>query len=490
MYIYAAEEIRSIDQEAERSGLPLFTLMENAGRSLFEKVKEKLDRKMTIGIVCGRGNNGGDGIVLARYLQNEGYKVTLHLPLGEPKSTVAKEHLHYYKALGYKVTPWRGEEVYDCVIDALLGVGTRLPLEEKIQQVLRWANRLDCFRIAVDLPTGVLANSGEVTSSQGVYSEGAVFCSNYTISLHGFKPSRFLYPATNYYGEVDVVTIGLPRKGAIRVLQENEVKRTLPSRPSDGHKGTFGTGLIIAGTDEMPGSVALSAIGAIRSGIGKLIVATEKDAIPIVANHVPEATFIYDGLNEIAEGKLPEKLASASIGPGLVDRPTIERALKVLFTLPIPIVLDAGALDEREAYEATGPVIVTPHPGEFSRMTGYSTKAIAKNRISLAKQYAETKEVIVILKGAYTVIAFPDGEVFINETGNTGLAKGGSGDVLTGILTSFLATHDSVKEAVKNAVYIHGLCADYWAQTYSEHSMVARDFASLLPKVMEALEGS
>lgn len=485
MFVYTAEEIAQIDREAEEKGFPLFTLMENAGRSLFEHIRRIVHPDQSLGILCGRGNNGGDGIVLARYLQNEGYEVELIFPLGEPKSSVAKAHLTYYRSLGYSITPWDKRKSYDYIVDALLGVGTRLPLRSDVAEVVDWANSLDSVRIAIDLPTGVLANSGEVSKRKGL---GSPFRADYTFLLHGFKPSRFLAPASSYYGSVDVLSIGLPQRGKIKLLKEKEIRKNLPKRPSDGHKGTFGTGLLIAGTKEMPGSVTLSAIGAIRSGLGKLIVATEKEAVPIVASHVPEATFLPDGLKQIAEGYLPDKVKAVGIGPGLVNQTLIEKALAQLFTLPIPIVLDAGALTKRDSYKAKGPVILTPHPGEFSRMTGYSTAKIAEDRIALAKAYAEMKGVTIVLKGSYTVIAFPDGEVFLNETGNTGLSKGGSGDVLTGMLTSFLSYDSSIKRAVTRAVYLHGLCADQWAQTKAEGTMTASDFSQLLPQVMKKIE--
>lgn len=275
--------------------------------------------------------------------------------------------------------------------------------------------------------------------------------------------------------------------GTWRFLTKSEVQTTLPKREEASHKGTFGMGLIVAGSDEMPGSATLSAIGSIRTGLGRLVIATTKEVASVVATHVPEATFMHDGLRRVGEGEIPEKIASASIGPGLVDRVLIEKALEQLMQLPVPLVVDAGALEKRPNWRGKGPVILTPHPGEFSRITGLSIQAIENNRRQLAQAFAEKQQVTVVLKGDQTVIAFPNGQTYVNPTGNSALAKGGSGDVLTGIMTSFLATHSNYEDAVKNAVFVHGLCAERWCEDKSEASMTASDFAHLLPVVLKQL---
>lgn len=496
MYIYKAEQIRQVDADAEELGLSEFALMENAGRGLFEKVRSLVGRDMNIGIVAGKGNNGGDGIVLARYLIDDGYRVSLMFPLGKPISPVAQAHLEYFIRKNNEAVAWNDALQFDVIVDALLGIGTRLPLSDDVTRVIRWANEQSALRIAIDVPTGVLADSGDIGAVKDMdvrvekerSNAPSPFQAHYTFSLHGAKPSAFLHPSSFYYGEVDVVSIGLPQTSQVKVTEREEVITFLPVRKSAGHKGTFGTSLIVAGSDEMPGSVTLSAIGAIRSGTGRLIIATSERAIPIIASHVPEATFMAGGLERISKGEIPEKIAAVGIGPGLVDENMTERALDSLLEMGVPVVVDAGALLKRDSWEAAGPVIITPHPGEFSRLTGIPVKEIEKNRLELTSEFAVEHKVIVVLKGKYTVIAFPNGKVFVNNTGNTGLSKGGSGDVLTGMLVSFLATYENVERAVVNAVYIHGLCADYWATKFSEATMTASDFAQLLPYVMKQLE--
>lgn len=491
MNVYNSEEIKQIDARAEAAGLSTFTLMENAGRSLYEKITTILTRDQTIGIAAGIGNNGGDGIVLARYLQTKGYDVTLMFPFGKPKSDAAKKHLQYYKSLYESPVQWTNTLTFDVIVDSLFGISLRFPLDEAIWEWIEWANNQSALRIAVDMPTGVLANEGRLEQTKVKNETGQTkripFKADYTFSLHGAKPSAFLYPAASYYGKLKVVSIGLTETSQVRVTKKEEVEATIPQRISFGHKGSFGTGLLVAGSVDMPGSVTLSAIGSIRSGIGRLIVATEREVIPVVAAHVPEATFISDGLKQISAGNLPESIAAVGIGPGLEDEELTNRALDELMKTRLPLVVDAGALQKRTTWDANGPIVLTPHPGEFHRLTSYSTDKIQENRLQLARQYAKDRNVILVLKGEYTVIASPDGRAYINPTGNSSLAKGGSGDVLTGIIVSFLATYDCPFIATRNAVYIHGLCADLWAERYSEESMTASDFAILLPKAFKKL---
>jgi ADP-dependent NAD(P)H-hydrate dehydratase / NAD(P)H-hydrate epimerase len=474
MYIYSEQEIREADNNADQNGFDVFTLMENAGRALFEEISKKINKQETVLILAGKGNNGGDGIVLARYFKIAGYEANLAFPLGEPTSSIARRHLDVFLANGFSVC--ENLDRHDCIVDALLGVGAKLPLRDNVLSVIKWANKQTALRIAVDMPTGVEADNGIVMEA---------FQADFTFSLHGFKQSAFLHPADEYYGEVKALDIGLPQNGTWRVWTDQDVLCTFPKRPKNGHKGTFGTGLLIAGSDEMPGSAMLSGIGAMRSGIGKLVIATSRFASSIICTRLPEATYLQDGLKKVSEGILPEKIKAAAIGPGLEDQELIENALTKLFGLNIPIVVDASALSPRSYPKSIAPVILTPHPGEFSNMIGKSINTIQSNRLMLANLYAEEHGVIVVLKGKYTIIAFPDGTGFVNTTGNTALSKGGSGDTLTGMILSLLCTHQDVRAAVANAVFLHGKCAEVWTEEFSEASMLAGDFSELLPRVLK-----
>lgn len=484
MYIYQQAEIKKIDEFAMMNGLSYFSLMENAGKGLYQTLLSYIHKDEKILVLAGRGNNGGDGVVLARYLQINGYHVVLVFPVGSPKTETAKQHLLLYEQQGFSLSCWNPEEHYDVIVDCLLGVGMKLPLKEEIRNVIVWANEKKARRIAIDLPTGVQADNGKVETA---------FKADATFFLHGAKPAAFLLPSSTYFGQTSVVDIGIPQKSSAHVWTLEAVQSSWPRRSAASHKGTFGTGLIIAGSDEMPGSAMLSGIGALRSGIGKLMIATSAYCAAIIAGRIPEATYLFDGLEKVAKGKVLKELAAVGIGPGLQDKTNIKQALSVLLEQDIPLVIDAGALLEKawktsSLLKRKAPIVLTPHPGEFSRLTGASIQEIAENRLELARLFAKSEQVIVVLKGQHTVIAFPDGEIIVNPTGNPALAKGGSGDVLLGMIVAMLATHRCPRSAIANAVYIHGLCGDEYTAHASDASMVASDMERLLPAVLNRIE--
>ncbi|WP_026695233.1 NAD(P)H-hydrate dehydratase [Peribacillus kribbensis] len=478
MFVYSSREIKEMDQQAAEKGLNTFTLMESAGRELFGRLIQMIDKKQRILILAGAGNNGGDGIVLARYLKNHGYTCDLVFPAGEPKTGTADEQFTFYEANDFEASEIKGN--YEVIVDALLGVGGRLPLRKEVSEVIAWANGQDALRIAVDVPTGVLAD-------EGTADEGA-FQADYTFCLHGFKPSLFMESSAEKYGKAEVLDIGLKQTSRVKIWTKGDVRQSFPKRSPGAHKGTFGNGLLIAGTDEMPGAAILSSLAAKRSGIGKLTVATTQFAAGILAGRVPECVFLHNGLEKIAKGEIPPKMTAAAIGPGLNDEELIEKAVQTLLETDLPLLIDAGALKKREYPSREAPIILTPHPGEFQKMTGLPIKEFQKNRIQAARDFSRENQVILVLKGRHTVIAFPDGEARINTAGNAGLAKGGSGDSLTGIMLACLASYKDVKAAVSNAVYFHAACADYWKETRAETTLLASDLNETLPYVMKEFE--
>ncbi|MBM7692736.1 NAD(P)H-hydrate epimerase [Peribacillus deserti] len=479
MYIYTAKEIKAADEAAAKQGLKGFALMESAGRELFRAAAKWMNKGQRVLVLSGRGNNGGDGIVLARYLKQNGYQCDLVFPIGQSESGISAEHLHYYQSCGYSIDVLQGK--YDVIVDALLGVGARIPLDDKMQELLQWANKEDSFRIAVDVPSGVLADQGEVDES--------AFKADRTFCIHGFKPSVFMENCAEYYGNPEVLDIGLPHTSKWKVWTKEDVKRTFPKRKPGSHKGTFGNGLIIAGTDEMPGAAILCSLAAKRSGIGKLTVAASRFVSGIIASRLPECVFLHDGLEKIADGQLPNKMTAVAIGPGLPSNETVDAAAAQMMKTDLPLIIDAGALIKRHYPKRDAPIILTPHPGEFQKMTEIPVADFQKNRIQIAVDFARENGVILVLKGRNTVIAFPDGEARINTAGNAGLAKGGSGDSLTGIMLAFVSSYKDVKAAVSNAVYFHAACADYWKETRAETTMLASDLNETMPYVMKEFEG-
>ncbi|WP_338781686.1 NAD(P)H-hydrate dehydratase [Metabacillus sp. FJAT-52054] len=478
MFICTKENIRLIDRQAEERGISGFTLMENAGAGLYREISTLVTKQQEICIAAGKGNNGGDGIVLARYLLLNGYQTKLFFPFGLPaEDGTAGRHLHYLTACGF--SPFADAIEGDVIVDALFGIGFQQPLREEAKVWVRRLNEKQALKISIDIPSGVEADHGSVSEA---------FRADYTFCLHGYKPSAILIPSTAYYGKVSTVSIGLPQDSKLKIWTEEDAINAWPSFSPFAHKGSFGTGYIIAGSDHMPGSAMLAAKGALRSGIGKLIMGTSQFASAILAGEVPETTYEFDGLEKTASGFVPEKLKAAAIGPGLENKNYIEQAVQNLLKEDFPVVLDAGALQKREYKKREVPPILTPHPGEFSRMTGLNVNEIQSSRIQAALQYADEHDVILLLKGEHTVIAFPDGEAIVNLTGNSALAKGGTGDTLTGILTACLCTHQNVKEAAANAVFIHGKTADLWVSKYGARSMTASDISDMIPEVMKYLE--
>lgn len=275
------------------------------------------------------------------------------------------------------------------------------------------------------------------------------------------------------------------------IWTSNLVQQSLPARSQASHKGTYGTALLLAGSRDMPGAALLSGLGAMRSGVGKLEIGTDENAISLVVPALPEATFIRNGLQQAASGKLNLQLyKAAAIGPGIVPDDTTERAVAHLLESELPVVLDAGALSRRN-YPTRGkgaPVILTPHPGEFERITEVPASKLQEDRARYASHFAAEWGVAIVLKGPSTVVAFPDGDTWINPTANSALAKGGTGDTLAGMLLGMLCCHDNWQHAVLNAVHLHGACADKWTQTKSAHTLLAHELTELLPEVWKSFE--
>ena len=475
LYIYKSSEIRKIDQSADEKGMPPFTLMELAGAGLYQKLTASFKSKdHFFVIIAGKGNNGGDGIVLARYLKQANVPCILCFPVGLPKEGPAKQHLLYYEALGYSYETTFPDTPATVVVDALLGAGTKLPLTESIKRCTDWVNAQKASIVSIDLPTGAASDNGDC-------GESAVRADQ-TYIIHGYKPSRFLYPAAAYYGNTELIDIGLLQASDWTVYKPAADSLSFFHSGHNAHKGTFGHGLLLAGTGGMPGSAALASLGAVSCGAGKLTVQTEKEAVPVIASHVPEAMYDFGkGLNK------EHPFDAIAAGCGRAADEQMETIVQQLLQQTQPIILDAGALSPRSYKDAKCPVILTPHPGEFARMTGKATAFIQKNRLEEASAYAIEHGVTVVLKGEYTVIAFADGSGFINRTGNEGLSKGGSGDTLAGMILALIMRNSNLKTAVADAVYLHGKCADKWVQAYPAQAMRPFGIHTIIPDAINEL---
>ncbi|ADP34382.1 NAD(P)H-hydrate dehydratase [Bacillus atrophaeus] len=274
----------------------------------------------------------------------------------------------------------------------------------------------------------------------------------------------------------------------VREWTEEHVRETLPKRDASSHKGTFGTALLLAGSDDMPGAALLSGLGAMRSGLGKLVIGTSESVIPLIVPVLPEATYWRNGWEKAAQSPLEESYRAAAIGSGLPQTKDVQRAVDHVIAGDCPVILDAGALTKRSYPKRKAPIIVTPHPGEFSRMTGVSIEDLEKDRAGYAKEWAHQLQTTIVLKGRHTIVAFPDGECWYNAAGNAALAKGGTGDTLTGMMLGMLCCHQEAKHAVLNAVYLHGICAELWTEEHSPHTLLAHELSALLPRVWKRFE--
>ncbi|GEN55065.1 NAD(P)H-hydrate dehydratase [Halobacillus faecis] len=479
MDIVTAQEMYERDRVAmEAAGLDGKLLMENAGRAVTYDLLRHIQKEHAIVVLIGAGNNGGDGFVIARTLLNLGYDVEAWQVVPDTKITGdAEAHKKIFQASGHPYRLLKSSEdlntslgCADVCIDAMLGIGVKGRLKEPYAEIVRLCNEKSFVRLSVDLPSGVPADEGE--------EDFEAFQAHYTSIIDAPKQSVFLQSTRPYYGEWSVVEIGLPPQllpdHRRRLWGAADVKRTLPERDAHSHKGSHGKGLIIGGSRLMPGSVAMTARAALRSGAGLIAVSTDPEAIPSISPYVQEATFVEgkDG------GQVPvlEGYDGIAVGMGLGRTSVMVTVVEQLVhEKETPLLVDAdglylikGFLQELEKREA--PTVLTPHPGEFAHLSGLSIKEILNSPFSHSKEFAEKHGVYLVLKGPSTIITGPDGEQRVNISGNAGLAKGGSGDVLSGILLSMMMQGEDVMNALSNGCFLHGSTADLLVQ--DEHAKI------------------
>lgn len=513
MKIALAQEMRDIDKATvTQYGLPAVVLMENAGRAVAEKAVQLLGeaKNKKIFIVCGGGSNGGDGFVAARWLHNRGVRVKLFLSVTRDQvKGNASVHLEAALRMGIEfidLTDARGmEKAYitigfaDLVVDALLGTGLQGAMRQIHQDCIELMNTAGPRILAVDIPSGVDADTGAV---QDIAVQA---CCTVTFGLP--KPGLLLHPGAGFAGEVEVAPIGIPLEllnaPAIRqtLLTAPHVSSLLPRRLADSHKGSFGHVLVVAGSRGLSGAAFLASQGALRTGAGKVTVASPESIYAVMEMKTTEAMTLElpetlaGGLGADAVRLVRDFAARSSvllIGPGLGrDGETVEAVREIIRTVDRPLVLDADALfalaGHLEMLSATEVLaVLTPHPGEMARLTGLSVQQIQSDRIGAARRAATEWRNIVVLKGSRTVVAFPDGEIYVNPTGNAGMATGGTGDVLSGIIASLIAQGLSSHDAALAGVYLHGLAGDRAAQG-RPIGMTALDLAEMVPEAMNSL---
>jgi len=514
MKFVTGAEIRTIDQKAiEKYGIPSIALMENAGSEVARQIGcilgDLCNKK--IAIFAGKGNNGGDGYVVARHLYNQGAKVKVFL-IGSKTdiSGDALVNLQIISSMGIDVTEvvndgdWDKLKIAitftDCMVDALVGTGFTGQLGGNMAQVVESINKSNKVVIAIDVPSGVDADTGQVV--------GIAVKANHTITFSLPKQGLLLYPGATYAGDVCVVDIGIPRMllvdGNIKqnIITSTSVGELFIKRSPNLHKGNCGKVFLVAGSKGLTGAAALAADAALRAGAGLVTLGIGESLHNIMENKLTEV--MTSPLREVLPGTIGQsaveeilKIASNSdivaIGPGLGRHEgTMTAVRQVIKEIEKPLVIDADALCALVDYthilaEAKAVPVVTPHPGEMARLLGLTADEVNQDRVYIARQTAMEWGSIVVLKGARTLVAFPDGEVYINITGNAGMATGGTGDVLTGVIGGLMAQGLSSHEAALVGVYIHGLAGDIVARG-GMVGMVASDVIRALPAAILAIQ--
>ncbi len=509
MKIVTAEQMRNIDRRAVREwGIPGTVLMENAAAAIMAEMERFFDglEGLKAGIICGKGNNGGDGLALARRLRIRG--VPVRVALLAPFASVsgeAKVNLSILRKTDVEITANASLNAVadilswsDIIVDAVLGVGLSSPLTGKYAQIVQLINGADSPVVAVDIPTGINADTGAVM--------GTAVKAELTVTMALIKRGLVLHPGASYAGEVRIADIGIPpevvqKEGVkLNLLDRGYARGMILPRYPDSHKGDYGHLMIIAGSPGKAGAAAMAAMGALRAGAGLVSVASPESMVPIIqrlcmeAMCIPAAEGIDGTIGMGAEDELvrvSSKMSACAIGPGLTSHPETAQVVKnVIQRLNIPMVIDAdginaliGSLDILKRSKAAA--VLTPHPGELGRLLGSSPDEVQKDRIKIASDFAVRHKVILVLKGAGTVIATPDGEAFVNSTGNPGMATAGTGDVLTGMIGGLLAQGYGPLDAACLAVYLHGLAGDLSAAEKTEMGMIAGDVIEKIPKAVQ-----
>jgi NAD(P)H-hydrate epimerase len=505
-YAVNSSQMKSIDHyTTEVMKIPSLVLMERAAYEVAAVMKQKIAKTDRILAVCGNGNNGGDGIAAGRILYLQGYQVAI-LFIGEEEAATrqTKLQLEIAKNVGIPIAynNYKPGE-YNILIDAIFGVGLSRPVAGEQVKIIEAMNRTDAVVFSVDMPSGISADDGSVAN--------IAVRADYTITFGCQKQGLLLYPGAEYAGEITVADIGFPEFAVQQAEPDTfyysmEDLKQLPARKRNGHKGTFGKVLVIAGAKGMSGACYLSAKAAYRTGAGLVKVLTASDNRPIIQTLLPEALFSsYDDCQSIEGTKeLMEHLSWATvivIGPGLGQSELAAYLLQtVLKTARVPVILDADGINllakrldtisedsnaRMDALSGLGmdSVILTPHLLELSRLIHVPVEQIRKNMIDTASQCSYNNNLIYVIKDARTVVAHQK-DRYINVSGNHGMATGGSGDVLTGVIAALVAQGMAPYKAACLGVYLHGLAGNYAAAEKGTYSLIASDILDSIEQVL------
>lgn len=511
MKVATASEMRVIDRQAvEKYGIPSIVLMENAGVAVYKCVRRILTdvKQKRICIFAGKGNNGGDAFVAARHLSNNGAKVKVFV-FGDisTMSGDAKTNFNIIKNMVIDVLAVSHQRDWDrvklsatfadCLIDGLVGTGFQGELSPDLATAVEIINSAGKMIVAVDIPSGVEADTGQTGK--------LCIQAGYTVTFGLPKPGLLLYPGAVCAGEMIVADIGIPagllQSAGIRqnYVTVNDIKNSLPRRKPNAHKGDCGRVMIVAGSPGLTGAAALASMGALRSGAGLVTLGIagalhdlmEVKLTEVMTRPLPDIAGTIDTSAVEPVVEFAKKCDALAIGPGLGSQQHTQHAVReIIQCVECPLVIDADGLNSLAGHveilnQLPALAILTPHPGEMARLTGITIADIERDRITVARQAAQCWEQIVVLKGSPTIIAFPDGEIFLNTSGNCGMATGGTGDVLTGVIAGLIAQGMSSHDAAVAGVYLHGLAGDITG----EDGLAGRIASDLLTAIPSAILG-
>lgn len=514
--VVTSEQMREMDRlTIQKYGTPSLTLMERAGAGVVKAILERFVEPVSKGVlvVAGKGNNGGDGFVVGRLLTEQGVSCAIAL-LAKPNeiSSDAAHNLEEYLTAGGKVVGIDADHLglltesiagKGLLVDAILGTGTKNEIRGIYADVIRAMNGSGLPIVAVDIPSGLDADKG---TPLGVGVQAVM-----TVALGYPKLGQVIYPAVRYVGELVVADIGIEPAAvaevapAAELLTPEEIRPLVPVRNPDSHKGTYGHVVVIAGSRGKTGAAILASRACMRAGAGLTSLAAPRSLNNVFAGAMIEV--MTEPLRDTAEEeiesltndewrRLLERKTVALFGPGIgITESTRNNLRWLLRHLSIPWVIDADglnnlALDIDRLRKARTAPILTPHPGEMARLIGKNAREVNKDRIGVARAFATEHRCYVVLKGARTILATPAGKISINPTGNPGMASGGMGDVLAGILAALLAQGLSPEEAMKLAVYLHGFIADRIAAKRGMLGMIASDIIDGLPAGLRSLSAA
>ena len=493
-YIVDAKEMEAIDAYTiDTIGIPQAVLMERAALSVVSAIEERFGKNARILVVSGSGNNGGDGVAAARILTQRGYDAELFvIPSNHCGSAAFEKQLAIAKACGVKMAATCDPAGFDVVCDAIFGTGLSREVTGVYADVIKKISSAKGVRIAVDIPSGIDAGTGEVL--------GTAFCADLTVTFGYRKKGLLLSEGEKHAGEVSVFDIGFPGQAAEHAAprfftyRADEVERMLPVRRRNSNKGSYGKAAIIAGSPDMAGAALLSGEACYRMGTGLLMICTSAVNREIVQTKLPEAVLCsYDHEDPAGiSGAIDRALSFADVcvlGPGLSTKEFAEQIVRqVLESYEGKLVIDADAINILSKHRdwlsgAKAEIILTPHIKEMSRLTGLSVDEIKKDMFRAAGDCANTYKCVTVLKDYRTVVSDGNSPSYMNLTGNDGMATGGSGDVLTGVIAGLLAGGISTKKAAELGVYLHGEAGDAAAGSTGRYGMLAGDMIKNLRRI-------